>query len=105
MTAVFFAIRPSVALVSQVIGTRVLPRIRPCLSMECLLMARLARAEVFDPSEIAGVHVRARTVRRCYLLGFDPVSEKDLDNRKLWIECKLQQLGQTRECDIFLAAW
>jgi hypothetical protein len=73
--------------------------------MECRFIARLFPAEVFDPSKIAVVHVMARIVRRCYLLGFDPVSEKDLDNRKLWIECKLQQLGQTRECDIFLAAW
>ena len=28
-------------------------------------MARLARAEVFDPSEVAALHLCARVVRRC----------------------------------------
>ncbi|MEI8211780.1 MAG: hypothetical protein WCI02_06505 [Planctomycetota bacterium] len=63
-------------------------------------MARLARAEVFDPSEVAVVHVMARTVRRCYLLGFDPISEKDFDHRKFWIECKLQQLAAHMGIDL-----
>lgn len=31
-------------------------------------MARLSRAEIFDPSEIVAVHTMARTVRRCYFL-------------------------------------
>jgi hypothetical protein len=34
-------------------------------------MARLSRAEIFDPSEIVAVHTIERTVRRCYLLGDD----------------------------------
>jgi len=33
------------------------------------LMVRLARAEVFDPSEVAILHLCSRLVRRCYLLG------------------------------------
>ena len=37
-------------------------------------MARLARVEVFAPDEIAIVHVLNRTVRRCFLLGNDPVA-------------------------------
>jgi hypothetical protein len=37
-------------------------------------MARMARAEVFAPDEVAVVHVMNRVVRRCYLLGNDPVS-------------------------------
>jgi hypothetical protein len=32
-------------------------------------MARLARAEVFDPSEVAVLHLCARVVRRCFLFG------------------------------------
>ena len=30
-------------------------------------MARLARAEIFDPSEIVAVHLIGKTVRSCYL--------------------------------------
>ena len=53
-------------------------------------MARLARAEVFDPSEIAIVHVMNRVVRRCFLFGDDPVSGKNFDHRKVWIEDQLR---------------
>jgi hypothetical protein len=41
------------------------------------MMARMARAEVFAPDEVAGVHVMNRVVRRCDLLGDDPVSGKN----------------------------
>ena len=39
-----------------------------------LVMARLARVEVFAADEIAIVHVMNRTVRLCFLLWDDPVS-------------------------------
>lgn len=56
----------------------------PCFSITLLrfvflkeaLMARLARAEIFASDEIAIVHVTNRVVRRCFLLGDDPVTEK-----------------------------
>ena len=48
-------------------------------------MAREARAEVFVPDEAAVVHVMNRVVRRCYLLGDDPVSGKNYDHRKVMI--------------------
>ena len=53
-------------------------------------MARLARVEVFDPSEIAIVHVMNRVVRRCFLFGDDPISGKNFDHRKVWIEDQLR---------------
>ena len=53
-------------------------------------MARMARAEVFSPDEIAIVHVMNRTVRRCFLLGDDPVSGKNFDHRKDWMEDQLE---------------
>ena len=56
-------------------------------------MARLARAEVFDPSEVAMVHVMARVVRRCFLLGTDPVTGKNHDHRKIWIEDQLSHVA------------
>ncbi|QDV24802.1 hypothetical protein [Aureliella helgolandensis] len=49
-------------------------------------MARLARANHFAPEEIAIVHVFNRVVRRCFLLGDDPVTGKNYDHRKAWIE-------------------
>jgi REP element-mobilizing transposase RayT len=52
-------------------------------------MARLARAEVFAADEVAIVHVMNRTVRRCFLLGDDPVSGKNYDHRKQWIDDQL----------------
>ena len=56
-------------------------------------MARLARAEVFAPDEVAIVHVMNRVVRRCFLLGDDPVTGKNYDHRKVWIEELLVQFS------------
>jgi hypothetical protein len=42
-------------------------------------MVRLARAEVFDPNEVAIAHIYNRTVRRCFLMGDDAVSGKNFD--------------------------
>jgi len=49
-------------------------------------MARLARAEIFDPAEIVAVHPIGKTFRSCYLMGFDPRSGKNFDhrNRQSW---------------------
>jgi len=47
---------------------------------------RLSRAEIFGPDEIVSVHAMARTVRRCFLMGNDPLSGKKFDHRKRWIE-------------------
>ncbi len=49
-------------------------------------MARLARANHFAPDEIAIVHVCNRVVRKSYLLGDDPVTGKNYNYRKVWIE-------------------
>jgi len=45
-------------------------------------MARLARAEIFDPSEIVAVHLIGKTVRSCFLMGFDERFGKNFDHRK-----------------------
>ena len=52
-------------------------------------MARLARVEVFAADEVAIVHVMNRTVRRCFLLGDDPVTGKNYDHRKVWVDEQL----------------
>lgn len=39
--------------------------------------------------EIAILHVTNRTVRRCFLLGDDPVTGKNFDHRKRWLDEQL----------------
>ena len=45
-------------------------------------MPRLARVEMVASYEVAIVHVLNRKVRRCFLLGNDPVSRKNFDHRQ-----------------------
>jgi REP element-mobilizing transposase RayT len=63
-------------------------------------MARLARAELFGPDEIAVVHVINRVVRRCFLMGDDPVTGKNFDHRKQWIEDELKKLAGAMGIDL-----
>ena len=63
-------------------------------------MARLARAEVFDPSEVAVLHICARVVRRCCLFGIDPVTGENHDHRKIWIEDQFKLLAANFEIDL-----
>jgi hypothetical protein len=51
-------------------------------------MARISRVEIFARDEVAIVHRINRTVRRCYLLGDDPVTGKNFDHRKAWMDQK-----------------
>ena len=67
-------------------------------------MARLARVEVFAPDEIAIVHVLNRTVRRCFLLGNDPVTGKNFDHRKQWMESELVHLAKFFGIDLLCYA-
>ena len=63
-------------------------------------MARLARAEVFAADEVAVVHVISRVVRRCFLLGDDPVTGKNFNHRKGWIEERLRRLAGAFAVDL-----
>jgi hypothetical protein len=56
-------------------------------------MARVTRSEVFDPGEIAIVHVIQRCVRRCFLMGMDPDCGKNYDHRKQWLEDRLRHFA------------
>ena len=53
-------------------------------------MARLARVELFAADEVAIVHVMNRVVRRCFLLRDNPLTGKNYDHRKVWIEDQLR---------------
>ena len=63
-------------------------------------MARLARAEIFDPAEIVAVHLIGKTVRSCYLMGVDERSGKNFDHRKRWLEEKLKHLAANFGIDL-----
>ena len=67
-------------------------------------MARLSRVEVFSPDEVAIVHVMNRVVRRCLLLGNDPVTGNNYDHRKVWIEEQLQRLAACFGIDLLCFA-
>ena len=67
-------------------------------------MARLRRIEVFAPDEIAVVHTISRVVRRCYLMGNDPVTGKNYDHRKCWIENELQRMAACFGVDLIAFA-
>jgi hypothetical protein len=54
-------------------------------------MSRTPRQEVFSPDEIAIAHITNRVVRRCFLLGDDPLTGKNFDHRKVWIERLLER--------------
>ena len=53
-------------------------------------MARTNREDVISPDESCIVHVISRVVRRCFLLGEDPLTGKNYDHRKDWVEKLLQ---------------
>jgi len=63
-------------------------------------MARAPRAEVFAADEIAIVHVISRVVRRCFLMGFDPIGQRNYDHRKQWIESRLEVLASCFGIDL-----
>ena len=52
-------------------------------------MARLARADMFDPAEVSVFHCINRCVRRCFLCGHDPDTGRNFDHRKRWLEERL----------------
>jgi REP element-mobilizing transposase RayT len=67
-------------------------------------MVRLARMELFSWDEIAVVHVINRTVRRCFLMGNDPLTGKNYDHRKAWMEQELVHLAKYFGIDLFCYA-
>ncbi len=67
-------------------------------------MARLCRVEIFASDEIAIVHVMNRTVRRCFLLGNDPLTGKNFDHRKIWLDEELKHLAGQFGIDLLCQA-
>lgn len=66
-------------------------------------MARLARADIFDPAEVSVVHCINRCVRRCFLCGDDPYTGHNYDHRKAWLEARLAFLAGRFGIDVLRA--
>ena len=56
-------------------------------------MPRVRRRFLLDPGEVAIYHCMSRCVRRAFLCGKDPVSGKDFQHRRQWIQDRMQFLA------------
>ena len=57
------------------------------------MIARLARKEMIDSTEVQICHTISRCVRRAFLCGKDPVSGESDDHRREWIRDRLEYLA------------
>lgn len=62
-------------------------------------MARAARYEAIDPSEVQVIHSVNRCVRRARLCGKDPYSGEDYEHRREWIRQRLEFLASVMGID------
>ncbi len=63
-------------------------------------MARVNRSEQLDPEAVEIAHVYNRLVRRCLLMGDDPITGNNYDYRKDWVENMMQvQVGSVKILD------
>ena len=67
-------------------------------------MARIIRADIFNPREVAVLHLCARVCRRCFLLGDDPFTQKNFDHRKNWVEDQLKVQAAAFSIDLITLA-
>ena len=63
-------------------------------------MANYARAEIVEESEVGMYHCIARCVRRAFLCGQDPLTGKNFDHRKGWVQDRLRDLASIFAIDV-----
>src|SRR5215467_7245504 len=56
-------------------------------------MPRIRRRFLIDPTEVGVYHCINRCVRRSFLCGSDPVSGKDYEHRRQWLQDRLEFLA------------
>lgn len=59
-----------------------------------------ARSEIVAADEVSIYHCTSRCVRRAFLCGQDPVTERDYEHRKAWVRERLQQLAAVFAVDV-----
>jgi len=63
-------------------------------------MPSYARKEIVREGEVGIYHCVARCVRRAFLCGLDPVSGKNFEHRRAWIQQRLELLAANFACDV-----
>jgi hypothetical protein len=63
-------------------------------------MPAYARSQIVTPDEVGVYHCIARCVRRAFLCGVDPLTQRDYGHRKEWIRERLEQLAPVFAIDI-----
>ena len=63
-------------------------------------MPAYARKEIVCEGEVEAFHAFARCVRRAFLCGNDPLTGKNFDHRKEWVERRLQELSAVMALDV-----
>ncbi|QDV83892.1 hypothetical protein [Stieleria magnilauensis] len=63
-------------------------------------MSRSNRGDKIDPREVQIVHAISRTTRACRLFGDDPLSGKNCDHRKGWIEGLIEHFAGQFAIDV-----
>ena len=63
-------------------------------------MPAYARHEIVAEGEVGVYHCVARCVRRAFLCGKDPVSGRDFEHRKSWIQNRLEELAGIFAVDV-----
>jgi REP element-mobilizing transposase RayT len=63
-------------------------------------MSRLPRQFVFEPQEVGVYHCINRCVRRSMLCGWDPLTQRSYEHRKLWLQQRLMFLASVMAIDL-----
>jgi len=63
-------------------------------------MSRLPRQFLFDPLEVGVYHCINRCVRRSFLCGWDPYTQRSYEHRKVWLQQRLMFLASVMAIDI-----
>ncbi len=63
-------------------------------------MPSYARKEIVAEGEVGIYHCLNRCVRRAWLCGNDPVSGKNYDHRKQWLQDRLEELAASFRIDV-----